>query len=154
MQTFLPYADFRRTARVLDQRRLGKQRVETLQIIRGLTRPGYGWRHHPAVKMWKGCEEALGAYGLAITDEWRRGGRADTCEGSIRAELASVGIHDVRSQRELRAAKELPAWLGDRRFHRAHQSSLVRKDPDHYRRWFPNVPDDLPYIWPVGPAGP
>ncbi|MDQ1681515.1 MAG: hypothetical protein QOH99_56, partial [Frankiaceae bacterium] len=34
MQTFLPYADFGASARVLDDRRLGKQRVETLQILR------------------------------------------------------------------------------------------------------------------------
>jgi hypothetical protein len=54
VQTFLPYPDFRSTARVLDQRRLGKQRVEALQVLRGLIRPGYGWRHHPAVKMWAG----------------------------------------------------------------------------------------------------
>jgi hypothetical protein len=24
----------------------------------------------------------------------------------------------------------------------------VRKDPAHYRRYFPDVPDDLPYVWP------
>src|SRR5690606_11138493 len=52
MQTFLPYEDFAATAQVLDQRRLGKQRVEALQVLRGLTRPGYGWRHRPAVSMW------------------------------------------------------------------------------------------------------
>ena len=32
MQTFLPYADFQRSAQVLDYKRLGKQRVEALQI--------------------------------------------------------------------------------------------------------------------------
>ena len=36
MQTFLPYADFERTAAVLDVRRLGKQRVEVLQICNAL----------------------------------------------------------------------------------------------------------------------
>ena len=52
MQTFLPYADMRRSAQVLDPRRLGKQRVECLQVLRGPTVEGYGWRHHPAVRMW------------------------------------------------------------------------------------------------------
>ena len=66
MQTFLPFADFEKTARLLDTRRLGKQRVKTLQIVRALTRPGHGWRNHPAVRMWRGYEEALGAYGLVI----------------------------------------------------------------------------------------
>src|SRR5947208_1979490 len=50
MQTFLPYADFERSARVLDRKRLGKQRVETIQVVRALTRPGYGWAvRSPAV---------------------------------------------------------------------------------------------------------
>ncbi|WP_344942481.1 pyrimidine dimer DNA glycosylase/endonuclease V [Terrabacter ginsenosidimutans] len=40
MQTFVPYADFARTAAVLDTRRLGKQRVEVIQIVRALTVPG------------------------------------------------------------------------------------------------------------------
>jgi hypothetical protein len=31
VQIFLPFADFEETARSLDTRRLGKQRVETLQ---------------------------------------------------------------------------------------------------------------------------
>ena len=33
MQTFLPYPDFARSAQALDMRRLGKQRVEVLQIL-------------------------------------------------------------------------------------------------------------------------
>lgn len=37
MQTFLPYDSFKKSARVLDQRRLGKQRVECLQILGALT---------------------------------------------------------------------------------------------------------------------
>ena len=38
MQIFLPYADFRKSLRVLDNKRLGKQRVETYQIISAITR--------------------------------------------------------------------------------------------------------------------
>ncbi|NIR59253.1 MAG: cytoplasmic protein, partial [Gammaproteobacteria bacterium] len=52
-------------------RRLGRQRVEAFQVLRGLTFPGYGWRHHPAVKMWAGYEEALVRYGLEICAVWR-----------------------------------------------------------------------------------
>ena len=51
VQTFLPYPDFERSARTLDPKRLGKQRVETIQVVRALTRPGYGWANHPAVLM-------------------------------------------------------------------------------------------------------
>ena len=36
MQTFLPYESFRESAKVLDWRRLGKQRVEGMQIINAI----------------------------------------------------------------------------------------------------------------------
>jgi hypothetical protein len=36
MQTFLPYPDYKLSASVMDMRRLGKQRVETWQIIKAL----------------------------------------------------------------------------------------------------------------------
>ena len=149
MQTFLPYPDFARCAAVLDARRLGKQRVEALQILRALTVPGYGWRHHPAAKMWKGYEEALGAYGVGICGEWCRRGHTDTCEVKIRAELAALGIATVRDQAELARAGALPPWLGDEEFHRSHRSSLLNKDPAWYGGVFADVPPDLPYVWPV-----
>jgi hypothetical protein len=130
MQTFLPYADFARCAAVLDQRRLGKQRVEVLQIMRAITVPGYGWRHHPTAKMWKSYEEALAAYGVAICREWCGRGYTDTCDAKIRAELATLGITDVREQVDLELAGALPSWLGDEAFHRNHRSSLLNKDPE------------------------
>ncbi|MBW8486592.1 MSMEG_6728 family protein [Actinomadura parmotrematis] len=146
MQTFLPCKDFAESARVLDRLRLGKQRVETLQVLRGLTVPGYGWRHHPAVRMWKGHEEALVRYGLEICRQWCERGHTDTCAASLESQ---AGFLRVRTQHELAAAGALPPWLGDPAFHRSHQSSLVRKDPEHYRPFFPDVPDDLPYVWPL-----
>ena len=148
MQTFLPYADFARSAAVLDRTRLGKQRVEAIQVVRALTIPTYGWRHHPAALMWRGHLEALGAYSFAIVDEWTRQGYADTCAATIAADLETAGVTDVRTQAELDAADALPSWLGNPDFHRAHQSALVRKDPEHYGPLFPGVPDDLPYVWP------
>ncbi|MGV0643486.1 MSMEG_6728 family protein [Mycolicibacterium sp. XJ879] len=149
MQTFLPYSGFDASARVLDRRRLGKQRVETIQILRGLTVPGYGWRHHPAVAMWAGYEEALVRYGLDICAVWCETGASDTCASTLAADLKQgTGLTEVRTQQELASAAELPPWLGDTEFHRSHQSSLVRKDPDHYRVHFGDVPDDLPYVWP------
>jgi hypothetical protein len=152
MQTFLPYPEFAESAAVLDQRRLGKQRVEVIQIVRALTVPTYAWKSHPAVLMWQGYEEALGAYGVAIVAEWCRQGFGDTCEATIRADLDAAGVRALRTQAELAAAGELPPWLGDEALHRSHRSALVRKDPEHYRPLFPHVPDDLPYVWPVRSA--
>jgi Pyrimidine dimer DNA glycosylase len=78
MNTFLPYADFERTAAVLDNRRLGKQRVEVLQICNALHRESGGWINHPVTRMWRGYEPALVAYGFAIVRRWAAQGRADT----------------------------------------------------------------------------
>jgi hypothetical protein len=142
MQTFLPYPSFAESARALDLPRLGKQRVETLQLLRAITIPTYGWRHHPAAKMWKGYVPALTRYGLEMTDAWLALGRPDTVRPQLLLFAPEV---EWMSQDEL----ELPPWIGDPEFHRAHQSNLVRKDPAHYGPQFPGVPPDLPYIWPA-----
>ncbi|WP_018218028.1 MSMEG_6728 family protein [Salinispora vitiensis] len=155
MQTFLPYPDFLASAAVLDQRRLGKQRVEAIQVLRGLTRPGYGWRHHPAVKMWAGYEEALTRYGLDVCAVWCEPGRADTCAATLVDDFAAArGVRTVRTQAELADAGELPPWLGRDDLHLSHRSSLLRKDPEHYRPQFGDIPIDLEYVWPRSDRAP
>lgn len=149
MQTFVPYPDFERSARSLDAKRLGKQRVETIQIVRALTWPTYGWANHPAVLMWKGYEEALGRYGFTCCEVWTELGFGDTCALTIATDLRAFGVERVRAEAELAEASALPPWVGDEVVHRSHRSALVRKDPDYYRPLFPDVPDDLPYHWPV-----
>jgi hypothetical protein len=148
VQTFLPHPDFEQSARALDVKRLGKQRVECLQVVRGLTVPTYGWRHHPAVKMWRGHLEALGRYTLTCCEVWTEGGRADTCAATVVLDLSAAGVTHIRSEAELREAGAMPYWLGDPDFHRSHRSALLRKDRPFYRHQFGDVPDDLPYVWP------
>jgi hypothetical protein len=149
MQTFLPVADFADSARLLDSPRLGKQRVETLQILRAIELPDYGWANHPAVLMWRGRTPALVAYGLAMARIWRERGFADSTETQI-GEFAPQVVG--RSQDELAAAGVLPSWLGDEELHRSHRSNLIAKDPGFYRSRFAErfgpEPDDLPYVWP------
>lgn len=149
VQTFLPYPDFAASARALDQKRLGKQRVEAIQVVRALTVADYAWRNHPAALMWRGFEEALGRYGFACCEAWLELGFGDTCAATIAADLATAGVRTVRTQDELAEAGALPPWLGDSELHLSHRSALVRKDPDFYRPLFPDAPDDLPYVWPV-----
>jgi hypothetical protein len=154
VQTFLPVADFRRSARLLDPRRLGKQRVEALQIMRALGRTTGGWLNHPAVRMWRATPEALARYGLDVCDAWCELGFADTCAGKItddfhRLAADTTGTTTIRTQEELAVAGALPTWLGDERLHRSHRSALLHKDPDFYRPLFGDEPDDLPYHWPV-----
>ncbi|WP_348786505.1 MSMEG_6728 family protein [Leifsonia sp. NPDC080035] len=142
MQTFLPYPSFAESVRVLDRARLGKQRVEALQVLRAITVPGYGWRNHPAAKMWRGYVPALTAYALASADAWIALGHADTVRPQVLAFAPEV---EGMRQEKL----DLPPWIGDPAFHRSHRSNLIRKDPGFYGPLFPGVPDDLPYIWPT-----
>ncbi len=149
MQTFTPYSDFTATAHVLDTKRLGKQRVEVIQIVRALTVPGYAWASHPAVLMWKGYEEALGRYGLTMCEVWTERGFGDTCADTISNDLRSIGVDSIRNYDELAKADALPVWLFDADVHLSHRSALLRKDPEHYRSFFPDVADDIDYVWPV-----
>jgi len=86
MQTFLPIASFNDSATSLDYRRLGKQRVEAYQILNTLRKPNR-WRNHPAVKMWKGYEVALIAYGCLVCLAWKDLGYKDTCLQKINNHL-------------------------------------------------------------------
>lgn len=138
MQTFLPYEDFVESAKVLDRQRLGKQRVETLQIMKALHTPSYGWQNHPAVKMWRGYEWYLMKYQEAICNEWTSRGYKDTCLEKTRDLMAGQVINTKR-----------PDWLGNDELHRSHRSNLLRKLPEHYGILFENLSDNLPYVWPT-----
>jgi hypothetical protein len=145
VQTFLPVADFEESARLLDNPRLGKQRVECLQVLRALELPDYGWANHPVVTMWRGRTAGLVVYSLAMVRVWRERGFADTTERLI-AEFAPDAAQ--MTQPEAAAAGLLPSWVGDEELHLSHRSNLLAKDPGFYRARFPGDPDDLPYKWP------
>lgn len=132
MQTFLPYSSFKASAACLDNKRLGKQRVEAMQILHTL-RAGGGWASHPAVKMWRGCEEALIKYYNCCIEEWEKRGYQNIKLSWLSEKGGYISY---------------PIWLGDAAFHRSHQSNLLRKLPEHYNKFFNNVPNNLPYVWP------
>jgi hypothetical protein len=137
MQTFLPYESFSASATVLDRQRLGKQRVENLQILKALLDPEYGWQNHPAVKMWRGYESALIEYQRAICAKWTNRGYRDSC---LEKSLALGITGDV----------VLPPWLGNEQLHLSHRSNLLRKDPGFYGPKFENsLRQDVEYYWPT-----
>lgn len=146
MQTFLPYSDFRRSAEVLDDRRLGKQRVETLQVMRALTVPGYGWQRHPVTAMWRGHRPALMAYQAATCETWAARGFADTC---LAKTMATLDEAPVDAEAYLSGTYDQPPWLGREDVHLSHRSKLLAKFPEFYRDRFGDDPDDLEYVWPV-----
>lgn len=132
MQTFLPYSDFEQTAKCLDYRRLGKQRVEAAQILsclRGVS--STRWKNHPAVKMWAGFENALEWYYNTIVREW-----------------ISRGYKNNMTLYSLSSNIQKPEWLGNENFHAAHRSNLLRKNEEYYSQFGWTESTDLEYVWP------
>lgn len=147
MQTFLPYKSFTESVRCLDDKRLGKQRVEAAQILTILTSTyvvpiskfgqpvtqRQSWTQHPAVKMWRGYEESLKVYYNLCRAEWIARGFTNNLPPLV------VGTWQVA----------LPTWIGHEEFHASHRSNLLRKDPEWYGQFGWTEPADLPYSWPV-----
>lgn len=144
MQTFLTDRSWAVTARQLDYRRLGKQRVECKQILAAL---GYvltssgsllpwpakkGWASHPCTRMWAGYPEALAVYQKVMIEEWIRRGYNNTM-------FLYSGDPEVFA---------LPAWHDDERVYASHRSNLLRKNPEHYGRFGWTEGPDLPYFYP------
>ena len=136
MQTFLPYPSFAESAACLDSKRLGKQRVEALQIwniVSGKRSTG-GWINHPAVRMWRGHPDALALYTNIMITEWIKRGYNNTMEL-----LKPIQLPEFT----------LPSWLGNADLHASHRSNLLRKDSEFYSQYNWSEPDDLPYVWSV-----
>lgn len=118
--TFLPHADYVKSALVLDDKRLGKQRLEVRQILEALMGQSTAWANHPATLMWKGHEWQLVKYGLSICNEWVRRGFKD----NVALDLKLMRVHLPECPP--------PAWLGREELHESHRANLVRKDAQHY----------------------
>ena len=150
MQTFLPVKSFVKSAEFLDDKRLGKQRIEAAQILEILLKISilpsrlqsavpfdptfHRWHHHPAVLMWSGHEEWLKNYLDCVIGEWRSRGFANSI---------TVPRYDCENQ-------PYPIWLGMEEFHRSHRTNLIRKNPSYYLKFWPEERDDsCLYYWPT-----
>jgi len=137
MQIFLPYPDFEKSLKALDNKRLGKQRVETYQIISAITgrpklngEPYKGWLNHPCTIMWKDYVSALKVYLNISIDEWISRGFKNSME------YEKTDKNFVK-----------PKWFGNEKFHSSHRANLLKKEPNFYIRygWVEN-PEE-PYVW-------
>lgn len=133
MNTFLPYADSKRCASVLDGLRLNKQCVEVLQILKA--KPGAGWFNHPATRMWRPYRPALIQYGIDMCLEWIGRGH----ETIVLGQLLNLQTSEII---------KVPPWMGSPGLHSSHRANLLRKDPVHYGKFgWTETPLDG-YFWP------
>lgn len=144
MNTFLPTQDFAESAAALATKRLGKQRLEALTLLRTLLGRSAAFGDHPVAALWRGHEPALARYGLIMATEWRRRGLADSALPQI-AELAHQLVGYGRAIVD-------PPWVGDERVHASHRAALLAEDTDHYRAlgWVELPSEEL--FWPTPPA--
>ena len=138
MQTFLPYQDFDKSAKVLDYRRLGKQRLEAMQLVNSIIKLSQnpdakvGWHNHPARRMWVGYLDGLKYYCNVMIQEW-----------------INRGYNNNMAKYDLPNKFDLPSWIGDERIHSSHRSNLLRKDFLYYSKYGWTESPDVAYFWPV-----
>lgn len=137
VNTFLPYSSFEQSIQTLDDKRLGKQRTECKQILNALEKyraegKTTGYIRHPATLMWYGYENALKYYHNLCIYEWINRGKNNTMEYIEHGPI------------------EYPWFIGWDLFHMSHQASLLRKDPQHYSKYFTEHEffSSRGYIWP------
>lgn len=164
MQTFAPFTNNARNALVLDMKRLGKQRVESKQLLQAALdidkhgqpgNTGQAYANHPIHHMWLGYEEALLSYTWEICTEWVARGYRDGIRAWLLTAAHARGFK-VRSWDKV----EHPWWWGNPRVHVLHRANLLVKDPVWYTerldklgmaRW--DVPkryqQGFGYYWPL-----
>lgn len=137
MQTFLPYPDIKKSLKVLDDKRLGKQRVEAYQIISAITgrpkldgTPYKGWLNHPCSVMWRNYVPLLKEYLNASIDEW-----------------IERGFKNTMDKEDIDIVLDYPTWFGNEKFHNSHKSNLLKKDFEFYSQYRWNVDPSDPYVW-------
>ena len=154
MQVFLPFGLTKRSMACLDSKRLGKQRVECLQILNALQGKSKGWRHHPATLMFRGAEEALKIMGDWAIAEWVKRGYKNNMEPFSNyptGKWASV------------PQEFLPEWYSNKKLRtqvkESHRLNLMRKNFDYYSKYFfgtlthwrctKEAAENAQYVWPV-----
>ena len=140
MQTFVPTTDPVEIASILDYRRLGKQRVECIQILNALEGRSTGWRNHPATLMWEGHVKFLKYYTNYMIIEWVSRGYTNT--------IPLFSLEDVTPKEN---EEWKPYWWGSPELHASHRSNLLRKDFLYYSKFKWKEPTNLPYVWPKSP---
>lgn len=140
MQTFLPYPDFRKSLECLDYRRLGKQRVESKQILNTLMGISDGWKNHPAIKMWRGYTEVLKTYYDWNLYIWEERGYKN---------IKLKPFRPVLLQYQCEMLYDMPPWWGGQ-IHETHRAALLYKKFDYYKQFGWKEEPKLDYYWPIG----
>lgn len=156
VNTFLVHANYDVSAKMLDNRRLGKQRVEAHMIITTLASETdkikndgkKTWINHPATQSWKGHVDSLKLYFNAVVREWVNRGYKN-----------NYTYFDVKADSCIN-----PPWTRNPKIHYSMMAQLIQKEPSYYNsenlrnkiptellNYFLSMPTEYTqygYIWP------
>lgn len=119
MNTFIIDDDPIKCAQLLDYKRLGKQRVECIQILNAINSANQnGWINHPCIKMWKDHELSLRYYTNCMIEEWLVRGYKNT--------IAKFTEYETN----------MPWWFYCKMLQNSHIASLLRKNKTYYQEIF------------------
>lgn len=134
MMTFIVHGNFVINAKLLDYRRLGKQRIEAKQIINIICDSNKrAWGNHPIVLAWTDYVPALKYYANCVILEWIARGNRNTIE-----------LYDLSGYETI----YIPWWSQWDRLHQSHKAMLLRKDPFYYKFVVDEEYKEYGYIWP------
>ena len=133
MQVFLPYKSYISSVRVLDNKRLGKQRLEADQILKIIRGEYSAWKNHPIVRMFRGYEESLILYKNCCMFEWQARGYKN-----IKLQFQYVEAYENIQH---------PPWLGREDIHSSHRAALLYKNFEWYSKFGWEEEPKLQYIW-------
>lgn len=134
MQSFITSSCLLTCSKNLDNKRLGKQRLEGVQMLNAMNNPhNRGWKNHPCTEMWRPYQESLKFYINCIIEEWIFRGFKNTMQFFPQY------------------SEQMPDWFHWQSLQRSHKASLLRKNPHFYKNIFIKNIDDyeklVPYLW-------
>lgn len=125
----------------LDAKRLNKQIVEVKQIYLALTLPEYGWKNHPAVRMWEGARGALLHYGYKMCEEALMRGMKCALKDQFEDWYFDPNLSVIECEK--------PWWWSHPRLIESHRRALIAKMPSHYQPFWPHLEGKIEYWWPT-----
>jgi hypothetical protein len=148
VNTFVTASTPEECASNLDNKRLGKQRVEAKQIIDILEsshlNESKGYSNHPIVAQWRGFTQALKVYYNAIFDEWEaRGYKNDKLKRYEIVQDPALS-HLVTKPNEV--VVMFPKWFFNPIIHLTYKCDLYRKKPEYYGKIFNFTSDEKEYL--------
>lgn len=144
MMTWMTRMSFLDTAADMDDDRLLLAIEETQKLVEFMIfeeDPDGNLSADPVVRMWRGYEPALAAYGASL------------CLSAAQRALPGVGValSLAETVRTLRRSDDgwdfvSPPWLEDANVLRSHRSNMMRRWPDVFT--WKGTPALMPYIYP------